>query len=400
MTAVAGPEQTPAEGAGRRYPGLDLMRATAILWVMLFHAMTEGLGRPLRPVGDLGWMGVDLFFVLSGYLIGSQLLTSYARGEAPSAGSFYLRRALRILPAYWVVLACYFLFPAAREARGIQPAWQFLTFTENLLIDYGRNRAFSHAWSLCVEEHFYLFVPVLVWLLMRRSSWKATAAVGAVIFMGGIALRAWIWRHGLAGGEVLATQPWRFVELIYYPTYVRLDGLTAGMVVATVQWFRPEWWRRAMDRPYRLLGAGAAGMAAAIGLTGSRTGFGGCVFAFPLLAVSMALIVAAAVSPKSLLDRIRVPGAGAIATITFSLYLSHKMTWQVVRTRLPDLVAGGGWWAFAVYATAALGVGTALYFLVERPFLRMRERLWDRRAPATAFGLSLGKGEAGRARYP
>jgi peptidoglycan/LPS O-acetylase OafA/YrhL len=384
MTTAAGQGMRPAGDAGRRYPGLDLLRATAILWVMLFHAMTEGLGRPLRPVGDLGWMGVDLFFVLSGYLIGSQLLKSYARGETPSAGAGYVRRAFRILPAYWVVLACYFLFPAAREARGIQPAWQFLTFTENLLVDYEHNRAFSHAWSLCVEEHFYLFVPVLIWLLMRRSSWKTTAAVCAAIFLGGMALRAWIWRHGLDGGAILAAQPWRFVELIYYPTYVRLDGLMAGMIVATVQWFRPEWWRRAMDRPYWLLGAGAAGMAAVIGLTGRRTGFGGCVFAFPLLAASMALIVAAAVSPKSLLDRIRVPGAGAIATITFSLYLSHKMTWQVIRTRLPDLVADGGWRTFVVYATAALGVGAALYFLVERPFLRLRDRLRDRRALATA----------------
>jgi len=400
MTASPRPGKGPAGDAGRRYPGLDLLRAVAILWVMLFHAMTEGLGRPLRPVGDLGWMGVDLFFVLSGYLIGSQLLKVHARGEAPSAGSFYRRRAFRILPAYWVVLGCYYLFPAAREAPGIQPAWQFLTFTENLLVDYQHNRAFSHAWSLCVEEHFYLLVPLLIRLLMRRSSWKLSVAVGAGIFLGGIVLRTWIWRYGLEGGAVLITQPSRFVELIYYPTYVRLDGLTAGMVMATVQWFRPEWWRRAMDRPYRLFGAGAAGMAAAIGLTGSRTGFGGCVFAFPLLAVSMALIVAAAVSPKSLLDQVRVPGAGAIATITFSLYLSHKMTWQVVRTHLPDLVADGGWRAFAVYATAALGVGAALYFLVERPFLRMRDRLWDRRAPAKAFGLSLGKGEAGRARYP
>jgi peptidoglycan/LPS O-acetylase OafA/YrhL len=377
----------PAEDAGRRYPGLDLLRATAILWVMLFHAMTEGLGRPLRPVGDLGWMGVDLFFVLSGYLIGSQLLKSYARGETPSVGSFYMRRAFRILPAYWVVLACYFLFPAAREARGIQPAWQFLTFTENLLVDYEHNRAFSHAWSLCVEEHFYLFVPVLIWLLMRRSSWRVTAAVCAAIFLGGIAARAWIWRHGLDGGVILATQPWRFVELVYYPTYVRLDGLMAGMILAAVQWFRPEWWRRAMDRPYWLLVSGAAGMTAAIGLTGRRTGFGGCVLAFPLLAVSMALIVAAVVSPKSVLDRIRVPGAGAIAAITFSLYLSHKMTWQVVRTRLPDLVADGGWRAFVVYATAALGVGAALYFLVERPFLRLRDRMRNRRAPAPAARL-------------
>ncbi len=374
----------PGRAAGRRYPGLDLLRAIAILWVMLFHAMTEGLGRPWRPVGNLGWMGVDLFFVLSGYLIGSQLLKSYARGEIPAIGAFYLRRAFRILPAYWVVLACYLLFPTAREARGMQPTWQFLTFTENLLVDYQHNQAFSHAWSLCVEEHFYLFVPVLIWLLMRRSSWKVSATVCAVIFVGGMALRAWIWRDGLDGGAVLATQPWRFVELIYYPTYVRLDGLMAGMILAAIQSFRSEWWRRAMDRPYWLLGAGVAGMAVAIGLTGSRTGFGGCVFAFPLLGVSMALIVAAAVSPKSVLDRFRVPGAGGIAAITFSLYLSHKMTWHVVQTRLPRLVAGGGWQAFVVYAAAALMVGTALYLLVERPFLRLRDRMRDRRATVPA----------------
>ena len=375
MTAAVTPPPRPGPATGRRYPGLDLLRAIAILWVMLFHAMTEGLGRPWQPVGDLGWMGVDLFFVLSGYLIGSQLLKTYARGGTPAIGAFYLRRALRILPAYWVVLACYYWFPAAREAKGIQPAWQFLTFTENLLVDYQHNRAFSHAWSLCVEEHFYLFVPVVIWLLMRRSSWKTPVVVGAVILLGGMVLRAWAWRYGLDRGAIMATQPWRFVELVYYPTYVRLDGLLAGMSLAAIQWFRPEWWRRAMDRPYWLLGAGAAVLAGAIGVAQKRTGFGGCVIAFPLLAVSMALIVAAVVSPKSVLDRIRVPGAAAIATITFSLYLSHKLTWHVIQTRWPELVAGGGGQAFVVYAAAAFAMGTALYLLVERPFLRLRDRL-------------------------
>jgi peptidoglycan/LPS O-acetylase OafA/YrhL len=87
------------------------MRAIAILWVMLWH-----MHWALRPgiwsgPGNYGWMGVDLFFVLSGYLIGSQLLRPYARSSRPSIGGFYMRRAFRVLPAYLTVLLFYFAIP-------------------------------------------------------------------------------------------------------------------------------------------------------------------------------------------------------------------------------------------------------------------------------------------------
>ena len=128
----------------KRHPGLDLLRAIAITWVLLFHAMTERLGTPLEPVGRVGWMGVDLFFVLSGYLIGVQLFKAITERRPALLRTFYLRRAMRILPAYLVVLAFYVWIPGLRESRGLQPAWQFLTFTENFLIDYHSNQAFSH----------------------------------------------------------------------------------------------------------------------------------------------------------------------------------------------------------------------------------------------------------------
>jgi peptidoglycan/LPS O-acetylase OafA/YrhL len=104
-------------------------------------------------------MGVDLFFVLSGYLIGSQLLKPFRSGEHPRLWDFYRRRLYRILPAYLAVLALYFLVPVWREQDGISPLWQFLTFTENFFVDYAKNEAFSHVWSLCVEEHFYCCCP-------------------------------------------------------------------------------------------------------------------------------------------------------------------------------------------------------------------------------------------------
>ena len=357
----------------KRYPGLDLLRAIAILWVLLFHGITEGLGSPFHAVGRLGWMGVDLFFVLSGYLIGSQLLKAYATGETPAIGAFYLRRALRILPAYWVVLAFYFFAPTFREAHGLQPVWQFLTFTENFLIDYQHNPAFSHAWSLCVEEHFYLIFPLLVWVLLHRPSWKISAAVCSLIFIGGMILRGYVWLHFI---DIPRPSGSAFVELIYYPTYMRLDGLLAGVVLATIRWFRPAVWQKAMDNPCWLLAIGAGSLAIDIWFARGRTTFAASVFGFPMLSVSLALIVAACVSTKCFFGRICIPGAESIATVTFSIYLSHKMTWHVVRTFMPELVEQGGLQALCVYAGSAALVGTILYFAVERPFLLLRQLDW------------------------
>jgi peptidoglycan/LPS O-acetylase OafA/YrhL len=360
------------QGFVKRYPGLDLLRTLAILWVLLFHAATEGLGQPLGSIGHLGWIGVDLFFVLSGFLIGSQFCQQYARGETPAIGPFYLRRAFRILPAYWAVLALYFCFPVFREASGMQPFWQFLSFTENLLVNSELNRTFSHAWSLCVEEHFYLIFPWLVWVLMRHPSAKVTATVCLVIFGIGLLLRAYIWLHYL---DPALEQPGNFVEMIYYPTYTRLDGLMAGVGLAVINWFRPQWWARAMDHPYKILAAGLVSFGFALWIVRHRADFGANVFGFPALALSMALIVVACISPQGLPGKYAVPGAKAIASITFSLYLSHKLSWHLVRTYAPGLVRHGGFQAFIVYTAAAFFSGTILYLAVERPFLHLRDRV-------------------------
>jgi len=146
-------------------PGLDLLRAIAIAWVMLYYVTSYGVRLP--DVIEFGWMGVDLFFVLSGFLIGWQLLKPTTLGARPEWGRFFIRRAFSVLPAYWVVVAAYFAFPVIRESPYIQPAWQFLSFTQNLFADDDKARALSHVCSLCIEEHFYLLLPAAVWLLSR-----------------------------------------------------------------------------------------------------------------------------------------------------------------------------------------------------------------------------------------
>src|SRR5580658_8880476 len=118
--------------APSRLPGLGLLRAVAIGWVMLTHGGMFGLIGDDNWFAGYGWMGVDLFFALSGYLIAGQLLRPWARGAAPDYPRFFARRLLRTLPAYLAVVALYFLFPVLQDRDQILPLWRFLTFTLNV----------------------------------------------------------------------------------------------------------------------------------------------------------------------------------------------------------------------------------------------------------------------------
>jgi peptidoglycan/LPS O-acetylase OafA/YrhL len=350
-----------------RLPGLDLLRAIAIVWVMLFHSfIVGGLGPDFDWLSRFGWAGVDIFFVLSGFLIGTQLL----RSGRLSLADFYARRAWRILPAFAVVLALYALVPALREAPGLQAWWQFATFTLNLLIDYDRNQAFSHAWSLCVEEHFYLVFPLLAWWVASRASAARFIGACAVVVIGGIALRGATWLHYAA---IDPPRNW-FIEELYYPTWMRLDGLLVGVMLATLRVYRPQLWARLQLRANAFLLFGVAVCGLAFWLFRERTGLLANTLGWPLLSFGFGLLVFAGADRRSLIGRWRVPGMGWIAAISYSLYLSHKIAFHAVQVTLAPSMQGSGALLFVSYALATFMLGAALHYLVERPFLRWRDR--------------------------
>ena len=301
-----------------RQAGLDTLRALAITLVFAYHYRVFVSATPdLGWVSELGWAGVDLFFVLSGYLIGNQVFAGLARGEAFSAPRFYLRRALRTLPAFWVVLALFFAFPGELGGRTPPPLWRFLTFTQNIGLQPGT--AFSHAWSLCVEEQFYLVLPLVVLAGVacvggRRAGWCLLAALLAV----GVGARIVLWqRFGLErDGHTEGHQVW-----IYYNTLCRFDEFLPGLALAMLKNFHPRLWGRfVLPHGGRWLAGGVLAVGA-VGVLAARTlyidgygyGFAMTAFGYSLLALAFALLVAAALSPSSWLARHAVPGAGPLA---------------------------------------------------------------------------------------
>jgi len=357
-----------------RQPGLDFLRALAIVVVVVYHAALFGFKLPGR-VDRFGWIGVDLFFVLSGYLIGGQLLAPLARHQPIKLGRFFTRRALRIMPGYFVVLAIYFLLPSWREYSEMsQPLWKFLLSVQNIALHGGT--AFSHAWSLAVEDQFYLALPFLLLFLYRRP--RAVIIIPCVIIFGGILLRTFLAYKNLdeTGVSFRGFQAW-----IYYPTWTRLDPLVYGVALAAIEKFRPTWWQRIINcAPWLWLPAlGLITYALYLGETDNLT-IAACVWQFPIIAVGMAALLVCAVSPRRPLCRAAIPGAAFIASIAYSAYLIHKLVINGVEqfciTHNIDLTSAPALFgvALCVYAAATL-----LFFSVERPFLQLRRRLAPRK---------------------
>jgi len=329
------------------------------------------MGFPLP--GDIhrfGWIGVDLFFVLSGYLIGGQLLSQLAGDGSIKLGRFFARRALRILPAYLVILAVYVFLPWWREYPEMFPLWKFLVSVQNIGLRGGT--AFSHAWSLAVEDQFYLVLPFILLAIAPRA--RAAFVLLVLIVIGGLALRWFlaVQNLGETGVNFRPYQTW-----IYYATWTRLDPLLFGVVLAAIEKFRPHWWKRLMAlAPWFALPAVALICSAFWIEEPGMITVTMCLLQFLLIALGMALLLVCAVSPRLPFSRIKIPGAAFIASIAFSAYLIQKLVihavaqfcaaHEIATTSALSLIAV----ELCVYAA-----GTILFFAVERPFLQLRHRL-------------------------
>src|SRR5580698_9937742 len=279
-----------------RANGLDTLRAIAITLVFMYHYKVFVSDEPTFGFASVvGWVGVDLFFVLSGYLIANQIFAGIVRGQELSLKYFYIRRGLRTLPAFWFVLALYFLFPALMGGRPPPPLWRFLTFTQNLGLHGGT--AFSRAWSLCIEEQFYLVLPLLVVAGAGAANFQARAWIVIVtLFFVGVISRTVLWYDY---GEI-------DYQDIYYSTLCRFDEFLPGVALALLRNFHRPVWERITGYGQRTLALGTVATAAMLyaiyhGHFTDDSGYRSFIvcLGFSLVAIAFATLVLAALSPGS-----------------------------------------------------------------------------------------------------
>jgi peptidoglycan/LPS O-acetylase OafA/YrhL len=363
----------------RYRPEIDGLRALAVLPVMVFHA---GL-----PVLTGGYVGVDVFFVISGYLITTILMDDIAGGRF-SIARFYERRVRRILPALFVVIAACvpfawaWMLPEAFESFG-QSVVATVLFSNNVLLwltsgyfaQAAETKPLLHTWSLGVEEQFYILFPLLLAVLVRPGRiGLAIAVLGAASF----ALMMWSVQTGLPGAEA------RFYLL---PT--RAWELLAGSAAAL--WLRAD--RPAPPRAIRavLAGAGIAMVAAAMILFDRGTDFPSLRALLPVAGTALLILFAGPDEPVGRLLGRRVPVA--VGLVSYSAYLWHQPVFVFYKLRMMAEITVPA--ALGLIALS-LALAALTWRYVEQPFRRGPVSLLPRRGAlfgvATAAGMVLCAG--------
>lgn len=361
---------------------LDVLRTAAIALVLFHHwddpvpALPLGLDHAVRTVREAGWIGVDLFFVLSGFLVAGLLFREIrVRGEI-RFGRFFVRRGFKIYPAFYTFLLVIVALPLM---RGKTPPWGPV-LAEALFVQNYADRLQIHTWSLAVEEHFYLLLPLYLIWASRRPNFQAALP-----------------RHFLLlAGVVLALRIATSLLLPYrtgthgYPTHLRIDSLCFGSLLAFfAHFYGPGLKSFVQSRTPLLFGVSAAGLSAAFlldeanpwmhtaGFSGLYLGFGGVL----LLALYGPWETARGWRGK-LVDALAWVGSYSYGIYLWHMFMRTYVLMALTAVLRRPLPYGVG---LALYLAGCVVLGVVMTKLIERPFLALRER-WFPARDAQAAG--------------
>lgn len=339
---------------GKRNFGLDLLRALAIAGVFLAHGVTV-----LAPLG----IGVDLFFVLSGFLIGRIYFRWRHEGRF-SLGRFWIERWWRTLPPYLAALG---LFALAEQWIPSNPVnWHYLLFLQNFTGITG----FGPSWSLCVEEHFYLMLPLLALGAERLFGRKHFTWLLPAIFFVPTLLR--ITAITYVGGVAKMPHEW------YRMTQFHCDGLIAGVYLAFLFVEHPKAFAFAR-RPALALAPLVLVSVAATPFLHDGVFFESVHSAVEALGFAGWLLIAYGISwkPLSVAGRLVEQSIRGLALTSYSIYLLHVLVMTDLHVILSNWHRGAGKSLFILSTTLAVSI--AFYFLVEKTSIRSRDRFLRRR---------------------
>jgi len=373
-----------------------MLRSFAIILVILIHVDQSFLafGGESNFLSKFyfvqsGWIGVDLFFVLSGYLIGKQLLRELIRTGKINVGIFILRRGLRIWPLYFVVLAAFVLVRV--WLVGSAGPWRVdALFVSN----FTNSRALRVGWSLSSEEQFYLLAPVMLLLASRLGGVKKVVRNLLLLLMAILPIvRAAIW-FNVTGGNLQRHDALLFYQHLYEPIYSHADGLVLGCLIALISIdFSRERHHRFVTSAWPVVLSGVvflilhALQKEVLGFTGITVLFGAVTWFFLW-------------NPRTLA---RVHDRWLFylfSRLSYGMYLNHiflvpgVVKWTLGHwPKIAHVAFATEFVASVLSVLVSAGLASLSFCLVEYPFLHLRDRLLPSRKPDRQFPLSGGRAE-------
>jgi len=350
-------------------PFLDGLRSLAILLVVSGHLSADFAGRygstlysRLPFVAD-GWIGVDLFFVLSGFFIGGQLWKEQSRSGTVDVGRFMIRRGLRIWPLYFFVFIFVLSISVILGSPPKEYGWSDLVFITN----YVNHGLVQGSWSLCTEEQFYIVAPLAIFFFTRHlrtiGHWRPWLALALCLVP---LLRATIWIHGT--GSFFRHDPQLF-KVLYYPSVTHCDGLIMGLLISNL------WETR--TRPSSKLANPWSLFVVATLLLGVLNALQKEIFDFTALALFFGSLVWLGIQRKLPIFNSKL--FYWLSRLSYGMYLNHEYfaPWVISsivprlglnHSRLLQNLAGV---ILLVVLSAAVALVT--FCLVEHPFLQLRK---------------------------
>jgi peptidoglycan/LPS O-acetylase OafA/YrhL len=345
-------------------PGFDVLRTVAILLVFSAHFSGEfGISSRVAqlPIFYFGWTGVDLFFVLSGFLIGLQLWKELERTGRIDVPQFLLRRGLRIWPLYYSFVG-FIAVEGLLFHRNLSGIWADASLTSNYF--HGQ---VGGGWSLSTEEQFYILFPVALvlvsWLLRVRQMWLVPVTALAVVTIS----------------RVLTIQNFGNTARprMYFPIHTHSDGLAIGALLAWAYVLRPDIMRGRIGQrviaPIMLVSGIGVHAASAV------------VFNYLALALIYGAFAIWAVN-LSRIAFLEMRGFYLVSRLSYCVYLNHFGLIPLVLHYLAPLRTMG-MWGFGSAYVITFGIcvlfSAATFVLIEQPFLQLRTRFLSSRSPSS-----------------
>ena len=352
---------------------IDFLRGIAILLTLFRHLVYNGIFEPLKQVG---WIGVDLFFVLSGFLVSGLIFDEYAKTNNFDGKRFLIRRGFKIYPAFWIFIICLIIYE-----HFVLKQINYSILIKDLFFIQNYFYPNDHTWSLAVEEHFYFLIVILFLITIRYAKNKnRTILIGSVMVI----------IYGIIAKAALFFINPDFKEHTHiFPTHLRIDSLMIGLLIAHIWRTRQDIIDIIVKHKYIMYAIAMAGLTtpfiwsidknqeqryiASIGLT--------CI------SISFGLILILFLKEKNfeknlskIIGRIGLNTISKIGFYSYSIYLWHVLVRDIMYQQLHkqgDTL--NGYLIFIIYMSLSIGVGIALGKLIEIPFLNLRDRYFPKK---------------------